>query len=150
LAPSAFLASAAGSSDLVNRILPPRLRSCGDAVSEEAISRWSLGLSEDPPSGQVSHQQKMWDTPRVSATYETLLEDASDSSAWACLLAAASKESGAWLSALPLSSLGLQMDNETLRIAAGLRLGSAICYPHQCSHCDAEADRLATHSLSWQ
>ena len=50
---------------------------------EEAISRWSLGLSEDLPSGQAFHGQKVWDVPRVSVMYEALLEDATDGFTWA-------------------------------------------------------------------
>ena len=54
----------------------------------------------------------------------------------------------AWLNALPVSSLGLRMDNSTLRIAVGLRLGIPLVKPHQCCHCSAEVSPLATHGLS--
>ena len=46
------------------------------------------------------------------------------------LLAARSPGSGDWLEALPLSSVGNKMDNATVRIAAGLRLGAPIVCPH--------------------
>ncbi len=39
------------------------------------------------------------------------------------LLATATKEAGAWLNVLPISSLGLILDNEAIRIAVGLRFG---------------------------
>ena len=48
------------------------------------------------------------------------------------LLAARSPGSGDWLEALPLSSVGNKMDNATVRIAAGLRLGAPIVCPHVC------------------
>jgi len=38
----------------------------------------------------------------------------------------------AWLEALPLSSVGNKMDNATVRIAAGLRLGAPIVRSHVC------------------
>ena len=38
------------------------------------------------------------------------------------LLAAGRKESGAWLNALPVPSLGSCMEDETTRVAVGLRL----------------------------
>ena len=63
-------------------------------------------------------------------------------------LAATSKESGAGLQALPLSSIGLRMDDNTVRIATGLRLGSPLCRPHNCQHCGSDVDRSAVHGLS--
>ena len=45
-----------------------------------------------------------------------------------------SKELGAWLNTLPLSQCGLRMDDETVHLAVGLRLGAPLCYPHQCCH----------------
>ena len=73
---------------------------------------------------------------------------ASDCRSRARLLAAATKESGAWLHALPVSSLGLRMDDHTTRIAVGLRLGTPLCQPHICHHCGGHVDALATHGLS--
>ena len=63
------------------------------------------------------------------------------------MLAASTDESGAWLNALPLSSMGLQMDNNTVRVAVGLRLGVPLCHPHFCQHCGKEVDQLGTHGL---
>ena len=64
------------------------------------------------------------------------------------LLAVASKEAGAWLTALPISSLGLRMDDEVVRIAVGLRLGVALCVAHCCQHCGSDVDEMGTHGLS--
>ena len=58
------------------------------------------------------------------------------------------KEPGAWLDALPVSSLGLCMDNNTVRVAVGLRLGSPLCCPHTCHHCGVQVEGTATHGLS--
>ena len=58
------------------------------------------------------------------------------------------KESGAWLNALPISSLGLRMDNNTVRVSVDLRLGTTLCRPHACLHCGAEVNHLGTHGLS--
>ena len=59
-----------------------------------------------------------------------LLDFAVDYVVRARLLAARSPGSGDWLEALPLSRVGNTMDNATVRIAAGLRLGA----PKVCSH----------------
>ena len=40
------------------------------------------------------------------------------------------------------------MDDNTIRVAVGLRLGSTLCRPHTCQHCGADVNHLATHGLS--
>ena len=40
------------------------------------------------------------------------------------------------------------MDDTTIKIAIGLRLGSSLCHPHICRHCGTEVNHLATHGLS--
>ena len=40
------------------------------------------------------------------------------------------------------------MDNESIRVGVGLRLGVPLCQPHLCHQCGAEVDHLATHGLS--
>ena len=48
------------------------------------------------------------------------------------LLATAQKESGAWVIALPVSSLGTLLDSESFRVAIAIRVGVNICIPHSC------------------
>ena len=148
LALSAFLTSAAGTSDLVHQFLQPRFTGIPYSGREDALSCWSLGHSEEPPSGDAAHQQKAWDTPRVHAQVDDLLEAPTNDSSRAHLLAATTEYSGAWLTAIPISSLGLRKNDDTIRITVGLRLGSTLCHPHQCSHCGAEVDSSAMHDLS--
>ena len=40
------------------------------------------------------------------------------------------------------------MDDEVVRIAVGFRLEVPLCQPHNCYHCGAAVDELATHGLS--
>ena len=148
LAPLAFLSSAAASSDLVHLILPPRFGSQEVLHVGSALTSWSLDQDHPPPVAPASHHQKVWDTIKVSATANALLENAPDALSRARLLAASAKESGAWLNALPISSLGLRMDDNTIRVSVRLRLGTTLCRPHACHHCGAEVNHLGTHGLS--
>jgi len=61
--------------------------------------------------------------------YEKLLNNAADPVDTAWLLASCSPWSGDRLHALPLSSVGSKMDNASVRIAAGLRLGAPVVRP---------------------
>ena len=40
------------------------------------------------------------------------------------------------------------MDNNTVLVAVGLRLGSPLCHPHTCHHCGTQVDGTALHGLS--
>ena len=81
LAPSAFLASAVGCSDLIQLILPPHLQDVPYPARETALTLWQRGHDEPPPSGLASRCQKAWDAPRIQATYDTLLDVSPDPSA---------------------------------------------------------------------
>ena len=87
----------------------------------------------------------MWDVPRVSTTASTSCPDAVSR---AQLLAAFVKESGAWFHALPITSLGLCMDDITVWAVVSLCLGTPLCSSHNCHHCGAEVSNLGTHGLS--
>ena len=88
------------------------------------------------------------DRPKVNQMFHSLLSGCSDKASIACLLAACSNQSGAWLNAPPISSLGQPMRNDTVRIAIGLRVGAKICQPHTCAFCGTEVDQFGHHGLS--
>ena len=149
LAPSVYLASAAACSELVCHILPPRAPSSIPTPNqEEAKKMWSPGHSKSPPDGTGKNYQKVWDSARVTATASKLLVNASDERSHAHLMAASSRESGVWLNATPCSSLGLNMEDNTIWVAVGVWLRCSLCKPHTCHHCGANVDASATHSLS--
>ena len=77
-----------------------------------------------------------------------LLESAANDLTKVCLLAISCPESGAWLNTLPLSSIGLRMDDDVIRIAVGLCLVLVLCHPHACSDCGAEVNVDGIHGLS--
>ena len=85
---------------------------------------------------------------KAEAAFQQLLLNASDPSDRARLLAVSHRESGAWLLALPISNLGLRLDDDSVKIAVGLRLGTPLCSPHHCKRCGQLVDSLGRHGLS--
>ena len=75
------------------------------------------------------------------------LSESSSVADCACLLACSEKESGAWLHALPVSSLGNLLLDSHLRISVALRLGVKVCEQHLC-RCGAEVAEDGHHGLS--
>ena len=112
------------------------------------MSSWSQDLPPDTPPPSSPSQQRSWDKPRIDVLFESLLSSCSDQESRARLLAARTRESGAWLHAAPVSSLGLQLSNDAVRITIGLRVGASIVQPHSCALCAKEVDHLARHDLS--
>ena len=82
----------------------------------------------------------------MEASFQSLLADSHPKDSTR-LLAAKRKESGVWLTAPSLSSIGVRMDNETIRLAIGLRLSTALSVQHNCQHCGQTVDVSGTHGL---
>ena len=108
---------------------------------------WSQGQPADPPSSADASKQKICDSAHFKAECSSLWSTADELSR-GILLASRRTEAGAWLSAPPVSSLGLQMEDDTVRIAVGLRLGAPLCSPHTCTQCGYEVDASGTHGLN--
>jgi len=62
-------------------------------------------------------------------------------------MAASSSHSADWLLALPVSSCGLKLTDDAVRVAVSLRLGCSVCVPHTC-RCGALADAQGLHGLT--
>ena len=146
LAPSAFLASAVSTRDLQDQILQCYAQMPDKAV--EACQQVWCDINAKPiPNGTLATKQQAWDTPVVEKEFSFLLEHQVDDYSKARLLAAASKHSADWLHAIPITSCGLRLDDNAIRIAVGLRLGADICQPHTC-FCGAHVDVRGSHALS--
>ncbi|HSN23573.1 MAG TPA: hypothetical protein VLS45_05310, partial [Methylomicrobium sp.] len=130
LTPSAYLASAASTATLASSLLPPHLRDVKDSGIDTAMTAWSPQSANS--LAPTSSAQRDWDDACCRTQSDKLLNNAVDHVARARLLAARSPGSGDGLEALPLQSVGLKMDNATVRIATGLRLGAPIVRPHVC------------------
>ena len=100
------------------------------------------------PAGSASRRQKSWDNPKATADVKELLDGAPDALTRARSLAAFGKESGAWLEALPISSLGLCIDDNTVIIAMGFKLRAPLCRPHHCQFCGSDVGCEGIHGLS--
>ena len=151
LAPSCYLSSATAFADLVDLLL---IHSCthtstvSQSLVQEAKSLWSHGLPPiDPPSGGDASVQRAWDDPVVECSFDLLVASAPDDFSQPRLLAVSAPESGAWLQDLPVSFLGLRLDDSVMRVCFALRFGLATCVQHSCRNCSAAMDRLGHHGL---
>ena len=98
----------------------------------------SDGHETAPPADTAANIQRAWDSPIVSNSAESLLNNAWLGLGYLLFLLRSLEH------AVPISTLGQRMDNDTICVAVGLHLGSTLCRPHLCQHCGAEVDRLAS------
>jgi len=149
LAPSAFLASAAGASELIPQILPGHTPFKLDDYSRKAVEAWKTRAGEDTLTSKGVGQQRqgLWDEPCCKKSWENLLSSAPDDANRARLLAAAAEHSGDWMNAVPITAIGLKLVDDAVRIAVGLRLGASLTLPHAC-RCAAEVLADGHHGLS--
>ena len=117
VAPSAYLSSAHSSAQLVEAILPESHRTIPTPFVDEAKASWAAGHESEAPEDVAACKQRAWDSIRTKSTSQRLLDNAADEEERARLLAVMTKESGAWLRALPVTALGLCMDDSTVRVA---------------------------------
>ncbi|KAL0860637.1 hypothetical protein ABMA27_009987 [Loxostege sticticalis] len=142
----AFLSSVHSTLSLVGKILNPSFNDFEVTYLSEAINAWRMACpGEDPPSSK--NCQKLWDEPICRSVYDYLLNSSPTAMEKARMLAAAQHESGYWLQAYPSQNLGNLLDNNTFRLAVGLRLGANLVEPHHC-HCGVYVDRLGHHGLA--
>jgi len=155
LAPSAYLASAASTKELTASLLPTHLRELTDSGIASATSAWiqwasSKSADSSPVTSPIppdSSVQRIWDNRCCEVQADQLLQTAVHDVERARLLASRSPGSGDWLDAMPLSSIGLKLDNASVRIAIGLRLGAPIVHLHKCI-CGTTVTTEGHHGLS--
>ena len=140
------MASAAGVNDLLSLLLPPAILAIPDPAIVQALTSWRLQGGTSPPTGLDARIQRKWDDPLCQTTALQLQVGANENTT-ARLLASSSAGPGAWLNALPSSPMGLSLDDNSLRIAVGLRLGVSLVLPHQC-RCGVQVDKSGHHGLA--
>ena len=146
LALPAFLASAAGTSEIQSYILSA-LESQPDQHFTNLSEHWQtitgLSLTEYCPT----NIQSKWDKPILERELSDLLQSTTELSELARLKAVSSQHASDWLHCLPITSCGLRLGDEAIRVAVGLRLGANICQPHACA-CGVMVTARGTHGLS--
>ena len=96
--------------------------------------------------------QSDWDKPLAERIYQGLLEKQTAPVQWrkpaSFQWLQSYKHSSDWMNALPIKGSELKLDDTSLRIAVGLRLGLQIVTPHQCNGCNQLVDPWGRHGLS--
>ena len=146
LAPSAFLASATATLDLQSNILA-RCQPASDPFIAPTLEIWEALFKGTTPTGPSAMKQSSWDKTSIQKSQQILQEGVTTQVDKARLLAASEPGNGDWLKAFPISSCGLRLNNEVLRIAVGLRLCLPLCEEHPCP-CGKTVDRSGLHGLS--
>lgn len=142
----AFLSSLYSAAPLVEAVLlnVHHLAESGELRTVEEVWEEHHGgsLADELDKGR----QKSWDLPLAENRKDRLLESG-DQVSRARMLAASCRESGLWLHALPVPTLGTLLEPETFRIAVALRVGANVCQSHKC-RCGREMDTRGLHGLS--
>ena len=107
LAPSAYLASAAGTTDLVRTLLPVRLHQAEDTYKPAALLVWrtSVDSAVFVPVDHSATVQRCWKEPCCEKVARELLDSAVDDISSARIRASVSPTLGAWLQDLPIGAL---------------------------------------------
>ena len=141
----AYISSLHSVQGLIQRIMQ-NVRIPIDAVLDTAVEAWRQ-IKGSVPDVEVNwSKQSTWDEPLMETVAAGLMERA-DQISRARLLAAARRESGLWLHALPSPALGTLLDPESFRIAVALRVGAVVCVQHVCK-CGKVMDAMGLHGLS--
>ena len=74
------------------------------------------------------------------------MSDLSSARQLASFRAAEAPHSGDWLTTLPISSCGLRLEDDAVRVAVALRLGFDVCLPHSC-RCGDPVDCFGSHAF---
>ena len=146
LALSAFLAFAASTSELQTLILSSCSSGMDHAV-QEAWAHWCSSNNTSCPEDECSACQRSWDSPGVARDWVTIWNNYVNDVDRARLLAPKATRSSDWIFALSISSCGLCMCDETIRVAVGLRLWISLCEAHTCL-CRTTASAREIHGVS--
>jgi len=153
LAPSAFLASATGTSDPQNKMLRSGSVASPDPSFQASFDVWTASSVTLAPTGQEATKQRHWDSGIIMAVLTSLTSKVTDAVSRARLLAAPLTHAGDCHGSMlppPITAVGLRLSiNEAIRVTVAWHASGYInlCELHQCQ-CGAVIDARGLHSLS--
>ena len=109
--------------------------------------RWCADSAVPCPDNTFAQKQSHWDKPLMDRDATILSSSVTYEYHRARLRAVASPPASDWLFALPIAACSLRLDDETVRVPVGLRLGVNICEHHEC-RCEALVKANGSHGLS--
>lgn len=130
-------------------VLPEVISSLNYEELLVAKSEWLERLGPGVDTPVLTPNQTAWDVPNCKKILDELLSQTVIQEDKARLFAVSCEHASDWLNAMPISSLGLKLDNSQVKIACSLRLGSQMCHPHTCT-CGTDVNQLGTHGLSYK
>ena len=113
----AFLSSAFGAAQGAATLLPEKLLEAEYQPLVEAENLWKEEIPDETLQPSDKTVQAHWDAPLFTKKFDNLLEGMIQPADKARLRAVASDHASNWLNAIPVASLGLKLDNTSLRIA---------------------------------
>jgi len=133
-------ATAASTTELTYILLPARLRAVNNSGIDAAVAAWTrlaanlieMSTASAIPSLIALTAQRVWNEHWCKIQLNQLLHATSDPVNRECPPALCSLGSGDWLHELPLSSVGLKLDNATVQIDVLLRLRAPVVCSHNC------------------
>ena len=114
---------------------------------EAMMAQWQTTTDLAQPEPQQWTKPNIWDKPLLDRVVDELSNSLQSERDQARLKAVAAPHAGDWLLAMPITSCGLRLDDEAVRVAVGLRLGANLCEPHSCV-CGQWVTALGHHGLS--
>ena len=141
----AYASSTSATRQLFGQIFQDVFESCLTSEVDSVAERWTeLGHK------LITTDKKPFQRYLSSAVHEALFRslkvDALPSRR-ARILTAAQDHSEDWITAYTITQVGTRLDDETLRITVGLRVGLNVCLAHQCQ-CGATVQSDCLHPLS--